>query len=42
MSQHRNPNYYHTAKNMICDDASNNMHFFGHFSPYFQSQFIED
>jgi hypothetical protein len=38
MSQHRNPNYYHTAKNMVCDDASNNMHFFGHFSPYFQSQ----
>jgi len=37
MSQHRNPNYYHTAKN-ICDDASNNMHFFGYFSPYFQQQ----
>jgi hypothetical protein len=21
---------------MVCDDASNNMHFFGKFSPYFQ------
>jgi hypothetical protein len=42
MSQHRNPNYYHTAKNMVCDDASKNMHFFGHFSPYFQSQCYYD
>ncbi len=36
MSQQWKPNYYHTANNMVCDDASNNMHFFGKFSPYFQ------
>ena len=28
MSEQWKPNYYHTSNNMVCDDASNNMHFF--------------
>lgn len=31
-------NYYHTTKRMECDPSLNMLHFFGHFSPYYQCQ----